>query len=122
MKEYKVKVHSDRTEWYNMEGQLHREDGPAIEYANGDKYYYINDKLHREDGPAIEWANGDKYYLINDKRHREDGPAIEYVNGYKAYYINDKGLTEQEFNDRNNPTLDKIVEIEGCLKYKLTKV
>ena len=24
---------------------LHREDGPAIEYANGDKYWYFNGKL-----------------------------------------------------------------------------
>jgi len=133
MKEYKVKVYNNRTEWYNLEGQLHREDGPASENANGDKsyylngkrhredgpavewpngykYYYINDKLHREDGPAVECSNGDKYYFINGKRHREDGPAIEYSNGYKAYYINDKKLTEEEFNNRNNPTLDKAAE------------
>ena len=37
---------------------LHREDGPAIEYANGNKHWYLNGKLHREDGPAIENANG----------------------------------------------------------------
>jgi hypothetical protein len=44
MKEYKVVVTGDFTEWYNLEGQLHREDGPAIEHINGDKYYYINGK------------------------------------------------------------------------------
>ena len=26
----------------------HRIDGPAIEYANGDKYYYIDGKQHSE--------------------------------------------------------------------------
>jgi len=66
----------------------HREDGPAREYANGDKVYYINGKLHREDGPAIEDADGYKAYYINGKLHREDGPARERVNGYKEYYIN----------------------------------
>jgi hypothetical protein len=29
MKEYKVKVSDSKTEWYNLNGQLHREDGPA---------------------------------------------------------------------------------------------
>ena len=43
---------------------LHREDGPAVEYANGDKCWYLNDKLHREDGPAVEYANGDKVWYI----------------------------------------------------------
>ena len=42
MKEYRVKVYKDRTVWYNLEGQLHREDGPACEYANGIKEWYIN--------------------------------------------------------------------------------
>ena len=46
---------------------------------------YFNDagQIHREDGPAIEWFNGDKEYYINGKRHRIDGPAIEKINGYK---------------------------------------
>jgi len=83
--------------------------------------YYINDELHREDGPAIEYADGRKWYYINDELHREDGPAIEYADGRKWYYINGKYLTEQEFNNRNNPCIDKVVEIDG-IKYKLTKV
>ncbi len=44
--------------------------------------------LHREDGPAIEHANGTKCWYINNKRHREDGPAIEYVDGVKKWYLN----------------------------------
>jgi hypothetical protein len=59
MKEYKVKVSDSKTEWYNLNGECHREDGPAKEFANGTKYWYINGKLHREDGPAIEFADGD---------------------------------------------------------------
>jgi hypothetical protein len=121
MKEYKVEVTEGSTRWYNLEGKRHREDGPAIEYSNGDKWYYINGQLHREDGPAIEWAGGNKWYYINGKSHREDGPAVEYVNGDKHYYINDKKLTEEEFNNRTKTCEGKIVEIEG-VKYKLTKV
>ena len=25
-------------------------------WSNGDKDWFLNDKLHREDGPAMEWA------------------------------------------------------------------
>ena len=45
---------------------LHREDGPAIEYASGYKAWYINGERHREDGPAIEWASGNKGWYLND--------------------------------------------------------
>ena len=29
--------------WFNQKGELHREDGPAIEDGNGSIYYYLND-------------------------------------------------------------------------------
>ena len=48
-----------RTTW-TLTGKLHREDGPAVEYANGDKAWYLNGKRHRTDGPAVEDATGDK--------------------------------------------------------------
>jgi len=55
-------------EWYNSKGQLHREDGPARELANGiSKAWYINGNLHREDGAAIEWY-GKKSWWINGKK------------------------------------------------------
>jgi hypothetical protein len=84
------KVYKDRVEYRNEQGQLHREDGPAIERTDGTKYYFKNGKLHREDGPAIEYADGDIAYYKNGNLHREDGPAIEYANGNKFYYFNDK--------------------------------
>ena len=55
----------------NEAGQLHREDGPAIEWPNGIKYYYLNGKLHRTDGPAIEWSDGTKDYYLNGKEVTE---------------------------------------------------
>ena len=30
---------------------------------SGDKYYYVNNVLHREDGPAIEYADGEKRWF-----------------------------------------------------------
>lgn len=44
----------------------------------GTKRWYKEDKLHREDGPAVEYTNGDLDWLQEGQLHREDGPAIEY--------------------------------------------
>jgi len=51
-------------EW-RLNGNLHREDGPAVEYADGTREWWVNGKLHREDGPAIEWADGDQEWWVN---------------------------------------------------------
>lgn len=58
--------------YYNNEGQLHREFGPARIYANGDKAWYLNNKYHRTDGPACEWTDGTNMWYINDKRFTEE--------------------------------------------------
>ena len=76
-------------EWW-VNGKRHREDGPAIEHADGNKRWYVNNKLHRVDGPAAELANGDKLWYVNDKLHREDGPAAEYADGIKEWFVNSK--------------------------------
>jgi len=43
MKEYTVQVHEDHKKWY-LNGKLHREDGPAIEFSNGNKEWWLNDE------------------------------------------------------------------------------
>jgi len=50
-----------------LDGKLHREDGPALEYFGGSKYWFLNNRRHRENGPAVEHSNGDKQYWLNDK-------------------------------------------------------
>ena len=65
---YRVEVDAFGTrEYYNSDGQLHRTNGPAIEYANGTKYWYQNGVCHRTDGPAIEWDSGGKSWFIDGK-------------------------------------------------------
>ena len=68
---------------------LHRLDGPAIEWAEGNKAWFVNGKRHRLDGPAIERTSGDKEWYVNGKLHRLDGPAIEWTYGDKEWYVND---------------------------------
>jgi len=83
---------------YYLNDKLHREDGPAVEWKNGNKWWYRHGRLHREDGPAFEegW-DGSKYWYINGERHREDGPAIEFANGVKFYYLNNIEYSEEDF-------------------------
>jgi hypothetical protein len=97
-------------EWF-VDGKLHRIDGPAIECADGCKEWFVDGKLHRIDGPAIECADGYKAWYVDDKRHRSDGPAIEWADGTKFWYVDDKRLTEKKFKALTKPielTLDDI--------------
>ena len=66
----------------------------------GTKYWYRHGKLHREDGPAVEYVNGEKQWYLDDKLHRKDGPAIEYANGFNLWFINNKLIdcaSQEEF-------------------------
>ena len=92
--------------WY-FNDKLHREDGPAVEWFDGNKYWCINGKLHREDGPAVESSNGYKAWCINGKYHRTDGPAMELSNGYKYWYLNGKKLTFKQWLGEIWDTLSK---------------
>jgi hypothetical protein len=56
----------------------------------GIKWWYVNEKLHREDGPAIEWPDGEQRWFLNGILHREDGPAVVYPDGKKYWYVNGK--------------------------------
>jgi len=83
--------------WYKR-GKLHREDGPAIEFANGHKAWYRNGTL-REDGPAREYANGNKCWIYQDVLYRiNDHEINNYIckncgmlcnNNYAAYFFSD---------------------------------
>jgi hypothetical protein len=89
-----------KDKYHYVNGLLHREDGPAIEFASGALHWYSNDKIHRVGSPAIINPNGYAAWYIDGKRHREDGPAIEFSNGEKAWYINGVKIdvkTQREF-------------------------
>ena len=94
-------------------------------YQCGHKEWYLNGKRHREDGPAVEWADGTKVWYLNGKQHREDGPAVEWADGYKAWYLNGKRYTESEHKAemarRNNTCDGKTVVIDGK-EYRLNEV
>ena len=84
----------------------------------------MNGRFHREDGPAVEYADGSKEWWLNGKRHREDGPALEFASGSKYWYLNGVELSETEWRKQTQkvktPCVGKVVEVDG-VKYKLVE-
>ena len=122
--EYVVRVSPDGTKQWFLNGELHREDGPAVEWPDGSKWWFLNGKLHREGGPAVEWADGSKWWHLHDKLHREGGPAVEHSNGSKRWFLNGKEYSESEWKKEVNKeqTCDgKLIEIDGK-RYKLVEI
>ena len=70
----------------------------GIYYTEVGVFYYVNGQPHREDGPAFEYIDGEKHWGINGNYHRLDGPAVEFNNGGKHYYINHKNYSENDYN------------------------
>ena len=96
----------------NSDGDLHRENGPAVIHRDGYQAWFLDGKLHREDGPAVIGSNNQEEWFLNGKRHRVDGPAAIYppicqewvLNGVihqtdvrKEWWIEGKQLSEEEF-------------------------
>ena len=112
---YTVRVSPSGHKFWWLNGKLHREDGPAIEYGSH-KEWWLNNERHREDGPAIEWANGDKYWYSKGNLHREDGPAYEGADGTKEWWLSGKRVTEEEHKRLTSPTVEMTVaEISKAL-------
>ena len=61
-----------RVEWRDEQGRLHREDGPALEHANGSEKWYRHGKRHRDDGPAAIYPDGRKIWFIDGVKVREE--------------------------------------------------
>jgi hypothetical protein len=88
MNKPKCKTYADGTKIWLLNGERHREDGPACEWAFGTTEWYIKGKHHREDGPAVESQDGTRGWFLHGERHREDGPALEYASGHKQWHLN----------------------------------
>jgi hypothetical protein len=98
--------------YYNKANQLHRLDGPAVEYVDGSKEWWQNGQLHRLDGPAREYSAVPKEWYKSGKLHRLDGPAVEHSDGYKAWYIEGKQYrSEKEWEKARCPSIETLKEM-----------
>jgi hypothetical protein len=83
---YECAEHPDGSKAWYLNGNRHREDGPAVEYTNGSRYWWLNGKLHREDGPAVEHSDGSKHWFLNDEQisleMKSDDPKVKILQEY----------------------------------------
>lgn len=136
-KEYKVTVDDDGTEaWYNLKGELHRDDGPARISLKGTKEWFLHNKYHRENGPAVEFWNGTWEYRIHGKLHNEYGPAVKLENGILLYYLDDEEYSEFEYkqelearkrrasiaHEHSKACHEDVIVEKGGKKYKLVPI
>jgi hypothetical protein len=99
----KIKKNLRRKTMYehrNAKGELHRTDGPAIKYDNGDREWWVNGKRHRTDGPAVVRADYYQEYWQNNKLHRTDGPAVIHAEGYQEWWVNGKFLPSKQTKEK----------------------
>lgn len=76
------KLHLNGCHWW-INNQHHRDDGPASEYANGDKHWYKENMKHREDGPAVERIDGtEEWWVFGVKK-----TGVEYISWLKLYLL-----------------------------------
>jgi len=62
------------------------------ELPDGYKEWWLNGQLHRLDGPAVEWKDGYKEWYLNGKEYtKEEFALIQFIpvltkltNGYKG--------------------------------------
>ena len=88
---YRVVVDQFGTRYYNADGQLHRDEGPAIEWVDGAKEWYQNGQMHRIGGPAVKWGSLRQWFLL----------GVEYTE--QSYYEKLASLEAQ--NGRHGKTL-----------------
>ena len=58
--------------FFNNAGAVHRTDGPAVIYSDGNALWYQYGKLHRTDGPALTYAVGICYWYLQGRELSEE--------------------------------------------------
>lgn len=88
--------HDGIRRYRNDQRQLHRPDGPAVEWPDGTCFWYLDGQPHRDDGPAVEWADGGQEWWRHSERHRVGGPANIRPDGRRWWYLDGQPVTEEE--------------------------
>jgi hypothetical protein len=82
-----------------MDGAKDKSSAPAklICTPDGTQRWYLDGQLHRDDGPAYEGIDGTKMWFRQNKMHREDGPALIQPDGREEFWLNGRNFSEKEF-------------------------
>jgi hypothetical protein len=72
-------------EWKDADGELHRDDGPAVITPMGGQFWYQHGEVHRDDGPAWTQLDGTQRWYQHGELHRDDGPAVIWSDGKQEW-------------------------------------
>ncbi len=81
-------IRADGTQERWQHGYRHRDDGPAVINAEGTQFWFQRGELHRDGGPAVVWSDGTQKWYRHDKLHRDDGPAWIEEGGTQTWWQN----------------------------------
>jgi len=73
------------------------------EYGNRRHYNHLG-QLHCEEGPAVEWEGGAVEWYQNGIRHCASGPAVEYAGGYREWWLHGTQYTQDAHHQQVNTT------------------
>jgi len=91
-----IQISIDGSQFWWLNGEQHRIDGPAVIYPDGLQYWYLNGEQHRTDGPATIRANGTQLWYLNGQLHRTDGPAVIYADGTQLWWLDGREMIQEE--------------------------
>ena len=63
---------------------------------SGTRFWNLDYMYHRDNGPAIQWADGGCEWMVKGSYHKSDGPAVEYVSGVRQWWWYGQKVTEYE--------------------------
>ena len=102
MKAQYIKIDDKGNKYYYSDkkmSKLHRVDGPAVDNASYEGWY-INGKLHREYGPALNYKNDTCFWFVNGKEvTKQEHHAYFNPPKLKTININGKVFTVEQLND-----------------------
>jgi hypothetical protein len=78
----KIYYYKYMTKWI-VNGKLHREDGPAIEYSDGRKKWYYNGKLYK-----IQYSDGKVKTIVKNKseHHNRAKKSLKNIFDYERIF------------------------------------
>jgi hypothetical protein len=59
-----IDSYGDVIKWYNKEGIVHREEGPAVILTNGNVWWYLNEKLYTFNDWCIKLNKTDEAKML----------------------------------------------------------
>ena len=77
-------------------------DNPKIDVLGTKEWFDANGEFHRDDGPAWERVDGSKLWYQHGICHRDDGPAAIFADGTHCWHLHDQHLSFNEWLDQAN--------------------